>query len=253
MNICACVEAKAEDDATLSILSTRIMDVELEDCMYPIHGLNEAPLLSLEDALKYASDRSAKLSELDLSTAVYCADMHASNLVDEPGELLTRDEIAAIHLYTQDTPFYTLLNGCLRERNRELIKPFIPLIKLILTGLYKLPIISGGVVFRGVKGDISAAFKPTKIKMWWAFTSTTTQLSVLSNDLFLGKLGHRTQMFIHLSTGFDIHRYSAIDSEQEVLLPPGSAFRVDSSLSPAEGLFQVQMTQLPYMWLLKKA
>ena len=123
---------------------------------------------------------------------------------------------------------------------------------MCVAGLYKLPVVSGIQVFRGVKLDISAAFTPKKIKMWWAFTSTTKQLSVLSNDMFLGQSGQRTQLFIQLSTGFDIHRYSAIDSEQEILLPPGSALRVESLLDAGSGLVQIQMTQLPYMWLLKK-
>ncbi len=110
-----------------------------------------------------------------------------------------RDEIAALHLYTQESPLYPILNARLRDRNRERIRPLIPLVKLLLTALYKLPAISGTTVYRGVKRTLKALFLPTEqTKFWWAFSSTTTSLAVLQSEQFLGKTGERTMFHSHM-------------------------------------------------------
>ena len=53
---------------------------------------------------------------------------------------------------THETPFYGALNECLRSENREDIKPFLPWMKLALSGLYRLPL-QNITVYRGVHGN----------------------------------------------------------------------------------------------------
>ncbi|MBT6116843.1 MAG: hypothetical protein HOH66_03145, partial [Rhodospirillaceae bacterium] len=53
--------------------------------------------------------------------------------------------------------------------------------------------------------------------LWWGFSSTTTNVGVLSNDMFLGKEGDRTMFNISISSGVNIAPYSAVVGEAEVL------------------------------------
>ena len=45
---------------------------------------------------------------------------------------------AAVHAYTQESPFYMKLNFHLRSRAREELKPFFPYLKLFLAALHRL-------------------------------------------------------------------------------------------------------------------
>eukprot|EP01043_Picozoa_sp_COSAG02_P021957 COSAG02_NODE_1127_length_14428_cov_68.304627_6_plen_93_part_00 len=72
---------------------------------------------------------------------------------------------------------------------------------------------------------------------WWSFSSTTTNIAALSNDMFLGTNGDRTIFQIHTSRGIDIGKLSAIPSEAEVLLPAGIVLTVTGVLpKSADGL-----------------
>ena len=80
---------------------------------------------------------------------------------------------------------------------------------------------------------------------------TTKSMKVLSNPMFCGDSGKRTIFQIALTQGQarDITRYSLIASEDEVLLPPGCRFRVESVL-PQGDLTIIQLTELPSMeWI----
>ena len=54
-------------------------------------------------------------------------------------EAVTLDDVAAIHLYTQENPIYGTLNAALRSENRDTVKPYWGYIKLLQTALFKLP------------------------------------------------------------------------------------------------------------------
>ena len=115
----------------------------------------------------------------------------------------------------------------MREEDREILKPFFPYIKLLLTALYKLPAVRGDVVYRGLKGDHSKDYPEGSTQMWWAFSSTTRSIEVLTSDLFLGDAGPRTMLHIQDCDGFDITPYSAMkQQEKEVLLAPGTEVEV---------------------------
>lgn len=149
---------------------------------------------------------------------------------------------------------YPTLNGLLRERDRKKLKPFFPYLRLLLDARAKLPKHVGSV-WRGVKGvDLRSSFPVGKELWWWAFSSTTKQLSTLQNDLFLGKSGVRTVFMIEALSGVDIVRYSIFDgeaSEAEVLLFPGTKLLVVDTMDMGNGLFQVHLKELPTPQLLK--
>lgn len=94
-----------------------------------------------------------------------------------PASPLSLDEAAAIHFYTQETPFYPKLNTLLRSRDRAKIKPFLPYLNLLITAMYKL-IQRQGVktreLYRGVKLRLADKFREGTNKCWWSVTSTTS-------------------------------------------------------------------------------
>lgn len=224
-----------------SAVIERILDVDLESNTNPIRGIKDAAQLSLNECVQFACDHDASMAQCSFEANLFCAHFFADDLQGEDD--LTPDEIACIHLYTQQSPWYRILNSRLRERNRELLKPFLPYIRLLLTALYKLPQ-NPGMLYRGVKKNIQASLTPGKRLLWWSFSSSAVRVDVLESPEFLGKNGDRTLMTINAKTGVDIRKYSAFPHEHEVLLLAGTCLKVESVLNAGHGLHVVQLTEL---------
>jgi len=60
---------------------------------------------------------------------------------------------------------YAKLNRELRGINRQELKPWFRYLKLFLTALFKLPAVEG-VVWRGVRGDLSSQYLTTNEQAW---------------------------------------------------------------------------------------
>jgi hypothetical protein len=60
-----------------------------------------------------------------------------------------------------------------------------------------------------------------KSNIWWAFSSTTTNLKVATSPAFFGNSGHRVLFQISSSAARDVKDYSAIPTEDELLMPCG--------------------------------
>lgn len=80
-----------------------------------------------------------------------------------PKDGLTRDESAAIYLYTQQWPpgkisFYTMFNRALRDENRTKIAPFSQYLNLFMSAFKKLPSIEDRV-WRGETRDYGNQYK----------------------------------------------------------------------------------------------
>jgi hypothetical protein len=226
--------------------SLRVQDVETDDNFNPVTGLEEVPLVGLADALHHAQETDKQLRGLNLTLNRQCALKFGRMQAKQAGEVLSVDEIAAIHLYTQESPFYRLLNERLRERDRTKLKPLTLFLKLLLSGLYKLPPVSDINLYRWVKRDLSGRFREGDEKTLWAVSSCTAKLKVLENDMFLGKTGHRTLFHIVTTCAFNISAYSAMPKEDEYVLAPNSEVEVESVLDAGNGLVMVQLKQLPY-------
>ena len=164
---------------------------------------------------------------------------------------MTEQEIAAVHFYTQEGPFYPALNAALRDADRAALKPFFPYLKLVITALHKLPRVRDSV-YRGIKLAITdlGHYKAGRPMLWWAFSSTTLKAGQLSNDMFLGTTGSRTMFHIQVSSGVCIQPYSAMPGESEVLLLPGTNLVVEDILDQGSGLTFVQMREEPVPGLL---
>jgi hypothetical protein len=224
----------------------------------PVVGYAEEPLLSLSEAC-------APLVSIIDDLAVY-VQMALDETPREPPNGLTIDESAAIRLYTiewssSQRSLYSKLNHTLKAVDREELRPYFKFLKLFLTGLVKLPCTPPLTVWRGVTKDVSAKFPPGTLVTWWAFSSCTTALTVLENNMYLGKTGERTLFSVEAINGRTIRAHSHFVTEDEILLLPGTHMIVQSQLSPAPDLHIIHLKQIipekmllepPFQGILKK-
>ena len=100
-------------------------------------------------------------------------------------------------------------------------------------------------VWRGVKDlNLSKDYEKGQELYWWAFNSTTKDLETLKTPMFCGTSGQRTQFMIEASSGVDIECFSMVDSEEEVLLFPGTKLKVVSAAYQGSGLYQVHLREV---------
>lgn len=159
----------------MSSTSARVVDV---DCLLinlgPVVGWEMAPVLPLRDTL-------SQLTELtDPGPHIEEALRAASIQPRQPEKSrpsLSVDQLAAIHLYTQEwseaPSLYRCLNRALRSDDRSKVKPWFPFLKLLITALRQLPKFKGPV-WRGLKKDVSAKYPSGLTFRWWPFSSCTT-------------------------------------------------------------------------------
>ena len=237
-----CIHAPAAQRAEADKVAqqARIADVADEplELMGPITGVMKCVRLSLMDA-------AAASGVEDIDAHAFMASKAGAQLAAADPHGLDADEAGGLWLYTAQSDFYPTLNRLLRTRDRSALKPFFPYLQLMLTARSKLPKYTGSV-WRGVKGiDLRAKYPKDKDVWWWAFSSTTKQLETLTNPQFLGNSGVRTVFLIEILHGVDLQRYSAVASEAEVLLYPGTKLKVVGSMDMGGGLFQVHLREVP--------
>ena len=104
--------------------------------LLPISGYEKEDVKSLDDAcepIKHLFDQKLK-------DYIRIAKMNST----DPEDGLSPDESASIHLYTvewdvHDQSLYMLLNSTLRAADRNQLRPWFKLLKLLLTAFFKLP------------------------------------------------------------------------------------------------------------------
>jgi len=213
-------------NASAKLISARLEDVCLEKPnIGPKNlGLENVPLVSLKEACKDLEKIIPRIQE--------CAD---NALKRKYEKTVSHDEASAIFLYTMEwvDGLYKKMNASLRSEDADQIKPYIKILKLILNGFVKLPAVNK-TVYRGVKKNLSSEYKQGDTVTWSAFSSTTVNVKVLESEAFFGQSGDRTFFTIVAKSGRDIAEYSAIETEEEVLLPPGISFKVTGVMKTSD-------------------
>jgi hypothetical protein len=222
-------------------LTTTNVFNEIKTDLGPIIGYADVPLLPLVKAC-------APLIGIihDLSTYVERA-LHETP--EEPCDGLTIDESASIRLYTIEwqrphRSLYWMLNYSLKTANCKDLRPYFKYMKLFLTALVKLPCVPPQTVWRGVTKNLSAEFLSGTPVTWWAFSSCTTTMTVLKNNMYLGRAGPRTLFSVEAINGRTIRAHSHFNNEDEILLLPGTHMVVQSQLSPAPDLNIIHLKQV---------
>jgi hypothetical protein len=197
----------------------------------PIFGYEDSPLLTLEEAVEKIIPLVSRLTDY-VTTAKKKYNRHS--------DLLTRDESAAIYLYSMPTSFFSSLNETLRAENRHALKPWFAFLKLFITALEKLPP-TKETVWRAVYGDVASIFADNDVHIWWSVNSCSMDLK--SIQPFLHDNG--TLFAIHTIDAKDISAFSAIPDEREVVLMPGTRVRAKCEpLSFIDRLFVLQLEEI---------
>lgn len=234
-------KGKKGKKAALEQKHLRLADVAEEPlaALGPIVGVMKVPRVSLTEA-------AVQTGVEHMDACGFMAAENGASLADEDEHGLDKDLAGALNLYTMESQLYPELNARLRGRDRPRLRPFFPLLKLLLLARERLPKFDG-TVWRGVKADLRAQYPKGKEVYWWAFSSTTKELSTLTNPMFLGVKGCRTIFNIQVRSGVDIMKYSAYqgtESEAEVLLFPGTKLKVVDTMNMGHGLFQVHLQEV---------
>lgn len=222
-------------------------------------GLQSVPVVSLVQALAYIEGPSAP-TRAALDRACKAAYGKADALLAQGPDPygLTREEMAAINIFTQDNwsgpgpkNLYRPLNSALRGNSRDDVKVYWAYIRLLQHSLFKLPKeVNAATIFRGVKDpspmitldELRAAILSGDTTMWWGFSSTSTNLETVNT--FCGEAGPRVIFTIDPgNSARDVRRYSTFVQEDELIMPCGSAFVVKTATSPAPGLLLVSIRQ----------
>ncbi|CAF4004292.1 unnamed protein product, partial [Rotaria sp. Silwood1] len=208
--------------------------------LMPISGYEKKPIVRLEEAVEPLENIVDNVKNSAAWAKWKCAEPPADNL--------TVDQSAAIILYTMELSdakecVYYVLNLTLRDEDRKHLKPWFLYLRLLLSALARLPNLQTHV-FRGVKGSIQSAYETGEKIIWWGFSSCTSDLSVLSNDQFLGSTGVRTLFNIDCKTGKNIQKHSAFPQESEILLPAARCFEVVACLQQGPDMNIVQLKEI---------
>jgi hypothetical protein len=188
---------------------------ELQDAnRSPIFGYQHFPVMTLEQAMETIIPIVPEVEEYVLLAKKHC---------NRTSSVLTRDESAAIYLYSMPIEFFSRLNEYLRAENRNALKPWFAFLKLFITALEKLPSCKI-TAWRGVVGNVGSSFISNDMQTWWSVNSCSKALNIV--ELYLGETG--TVFAIDATNGKDISEFSTFQEEQEVILMPGSRLRVKS-------------------------
>ena len=203
----------------------------------PIAGYETVDLVSLEDAV---------IPLASLLNNLHAMVQTAKRSARHPENGLTQDESAAIHLYTIQWPrpypsLYTLLNQILRSQDRDSLVIWYSYLKLLLTALYKLPSIKPCNIWRGIRGNVSDQYVEDQI--WWGVSSCTETLGIITK--FIGATGVRTLFSIECINGKAIQAHSHYKRENEILLMPGTYFKVIGKSNPSEDLHIIHLRETP--------
>ncbi|CAF1280175.1 unnamed protein product [Didymodactylos carnosus] len=188
-------EVGKEKHQTVAAVEGELAQATISDEQLPLltrhlSGYEKRPLVSLEEAIEPLNEIVPDIRRNTWITKVR---------TEKDGtrkDGLTRDESAAIALYTMEgksvgCSLETILNQSLRSEERTHIKPFFSYLKLFMTALQKLPSFEG-IVWRGMESDLSQEYKKGQRGVWWHVSSTTPDAEVLKNlatnrntDMFL--------------------------------------------------------------------
>ena len=200
----------------------------------PVYGFRTHPLLPLLQALDPILPRIDQLDEFIKTAKTEC------HFPSEHG--LTREESAAIYLYTMDwgeQSLYRVLNEQLRVKDRTVLVPWHGYLKLFDTALKKLPSLHMNL-WRGVNMNISNNFKEGEQLTWWSFNSCSSVVKVVKQ--FLGS--NSTLLMIEAKNGKLISAYSNFPDENEVILGLGTRLRVVSDALDHPSLNVVHLLEL---------
>ncbi|CAF5221276.1 unnamed protein product, partial [Rotaria magnacalcarata] len=126
----------------------------------------------------------------------------------------------------------------LRTEDREALKPWFLYLKLILTGLARLPT-NQHRVYRGVTLANDDQYRQGNTIVWWGFSSCSTKRNISEHEIFLNETGKKTLFIIDCITGRDISQYSIFQKEKEILLLPATTLQVIRTYRDKQNFYNI--------------
>jgi len=209
-------------------------------------GAGEDPL-DFHSSLAFAYE--GQLDEAQYQDTLGYADDMYDNMDDKQG--LEREEFYSMHYYTAEwfpkqSSVYSCLNRDLSDRDRTKAQKWRFFLHHFFGGMRKVPLWKGSQdLYRGVSVDLSKnpRYKEGKTITWSACTSATTKQDVVKGFLPAGE--ERTIVTMNgVFSGRSVKAFSATGGEEEVLLPPGTRFRVIAIWHINE-VTMLQLQQIP--------
>lgn len=218
---------------------------DLPAYIYGIFPLDEAleniPLVSLEEAVNPLILLIPHLEQMMRTIKEYDVKHNHD---------LTHDECASILLYTmgwepQEKSFYSFLKRTLQSVDRNMFRPWLLYIRLMMNSYSKLPSSTQRlIVYHGGRSGLDTQFTVGSIVTWCSFISCTKSLQTLNDERVLGRSGTRTQFTIDCYSSKSIKSCSLYPVEEEVLILPGSQFRVTSGAYNGDGLHIINLEEV---------
>jgi uracil DNA glycosylase len=187
-----------------------------------------APLLQLMPALKLYIEKSRTFAE-----AAVAKGKHGG---------LGVDDVAALFLYTTESPLYRALNAVLRDADRSKLAPWRLYLRRLFAACEALPA-QKQPLYRGVGKDLRAEYAVGRTVVWWGVSSCTPKLSVARG--FLGSAGKRMLFVVEPTSARAIQSFSAFTGEEELVLLPGTSLQVVGVDNSKDGLSTVTLRELP--------
>jgi hypothetical protein len=169
------------------------------------------------------------LVEGDLLNKYKEAEYLAKNLLDMQDKSEKMILIRCIYFYTMDTFLYKLVNSVLRENDKTKVDTIAPFCYFLTEAIWSDTLADErfyGIVYRGIDIPSKAIGYYEELigkhKCWYGFTSTSKDRGPaerFGNSLFI--------IDITRTGGLTISKYSEFPDEDEVILPPGTIFRID--------------------------
>ena len=224
---------------TMSHTGDRFTDFEPGNKRLPAcYGYIMWDVLPLEEAMRDLHSLFPQIDRLIKEAKKHCT------YPNDHG--LSKDQAGALHLYTTEMPenacLYRTLNQTLRLEDRSQVRPWFAYLKLLDSAVSKLPNFKG-IVWRGVDRDVSMAYQKGQKITWWSVSSCSVSVDIIKT--FLGQAPQNTLFTIECSTGKSITPFACYQTEQEVILMPGTTLRVVSDpLRHHGGLHVVHLKEI---------
>jgi tetratricopeptide (TPR) repeat protein len=232
--------------------------------------LQEVPLLSCEEALRWAISGDTDFARLAPELARHLKDAqefaqelfsHSPALAPAEEALLHQhDEVVAVRLLSVCLPLRAPLSKRLRTRDAEVLSPLRLLLKLLLTAVAKCPRMKEGIVYTDAsRCDLpfhlgERSLSEGAIQTCWAFHEVTCDRRMLDVEKPLSA-SPITLLAIDACAVFDLSRFAGPKRGPPpsppllLLLAPGTRLKVKHDLELEPGVRNVALVQQPFgLW-----
>ncbi|CAF3860722.1 unnamed protein product [Rotaria magnacalcarata] len=209
-------------------------------------GYDKIPIVSLEQAVLPLVHFLPQIQ-----TYVHLIKHKCAN----PADGLTPDESASIMLYSigwqpLDECLYVVLNSTLQSMNQHSLKPWLLYLKLLFTAVLHLPSIHL-TVYRHSKSALMKQYDEDEIIVWWEFSLCTTSIEPFKSEQCSDKIETRTLFTIECNTIKDIRKHTYFQSDNSLLILPGTQFKVILSIEQDLNLHLITLQEIQSSFLLQ--